>query len=153
MMMGDVKHLFMFLSAIWMSSLDKGLFRSFAHLLIVWSVVLLLSYKSTLYILGMNPLCGIVVCKYFSHSIGWLFIFLIVSFDTKVFIILMKTIYLFFLLLLVLWCPASKKSLLNSKSWRFNSYKLQCLPLGLWSIWSWVLDMMWGMGPHFFTYG
>ena len=48
-----------------------------AHFLIRLFGVLLLTCVSSLYILNTNP---VTVCKYFLHSIGCLFIFLIVSF-------------------------------------------------------------------------
>ena len=53
-----------------MSSLDKGLFRSFLHFLIGSFVFLILSYMSCLYILEINPLSVVSFAIIFSHSEG-----------------------------------------------------------------------------------
>ena len=62
-----------------MSFLDKCLFRSFAHFLIVLFIFLEWSRVSSLYILEIKPLPEISLAKIFSYMVGSLFILLMVS--------------------------------------------------------------------------
>ena len=62
-----------------MSSLEKCLFKFFAHFLIVFFVFLEWSQLSSLYILEIKPLFEISLANMFSHMVGSLFILLMFS--------------------------------------------------------------------------
>ena len=102
LVMCNVEHLFFHLLAFYVSSLEKCLFRSFSQFLIELSVFLLLICVSCLYILEINPLSVVSFAITYSHSKGFLFTLLIVSFAVQKPLSLIIPICLLLFLFLIL---------------------------------------------------
>ena len=97
----DVEHCFMCSFAVYISSLEKCLFRSFAHFSIGWLAFLLLSSRSCLNILEIKPLLVASFDTTFSYSVNCLFGLFLVSFAVQKLVSLIRPHWFIFALISV----------------------------------------------------
>ena len=91
LMASDVQHPFIRLRTLCMPSLEKHLFRSFAHFLIGFFVFLVWSHVSSLHILEIKPLSKLSFANMFSHIVGSLFILMLFSLAVRKLFNLMRS--------------------------------------------------------------
>ncbi|KAF6090872.1 hypothetical protein HJG60_012242 [Phyllostomus discolor] len=87
----DIEHRFICLWIFCTSSLEKCLFKSFAHFLIGFLVFLECSRVSSLYILEIKPLSEVSLANMFSHTVGSLLILTLFSLAVQKLLILMRS--------------------------------------------------------------
>ena len=102
---------------IFMSSLEKYLFISSAHILIgLFVFSLILNCMSSLYILEINPLSVALFTNIFSHSEGFLFVLFMVSFVVQKLLSLIRSHLFIFVFIFITLGGGLKNILLRFMS-------------------------------------
>ena len=122
LMTSDVEHSWFCLLAICLSSVDRCILNSSAHILMGLFDFPLLDCRSPFYILDINLWSYIWLANIFSHSVGCFLTLLLVSFDVQKvsFLNFGEDQFIYFFLFCCAFGIISKKSLSNSISWRFS---------------------------------
>ena len=134
LMASDAEHLLICLWALWMSSLEKCLLKSFAHFLIGLFVFLEWSCVSSLYILEIKHLSEVSLANMFSHIVGTLFILMLFSLAMQKLFSLMRS-HLFILSFMSLYSLVYYINIHSSKI-------CECLHDNIWLICKvWLTDI------------